>query len=76
MADLYLKDARSIYQKEKARTVRNLWKAAKWGKSSNSVYSVLKKYGQRVERFGRINKKYERVWGKMEVRWEKKSILS
>ena len=41
----------------------------KWG--GNNVYSVLKRYKEREERLGLVNKEYEPVWGKMEVRWER-----
>tara|TARA_B110000196_G_scaffold313632_1_gene320594 strand:- start:794 stop:1027 length:234 start_codon:yes stop_codon:yes gene_type:complete len=37
-------------------------------KSGSSVYSVLKRYEERVERLAEINKVYEPVWGRMEVR--------
>ena len=39
-----------------------------WGETGNSVYSVLKKYKQREERLELINREYEPVWGKMEIR--------
>ena len=42
-----------------------------WGVTGNSVYSVLKKYKARLERLELLNREYEPVWGKMEVRWEK-----
>ena len=42
-----------------------------WGKTGNSVYSVLKKYRLREERIELLNKEYELEWGTMEVKWEK-----
>jgi len=42
-------------------------------KSGSSVYSVLKRYKERVERLAEINKVYEPVWGRMEVRMLKES---
>ena len=44
-------------------------KGNKWG--SNNVYSVLKRHKEREKRLDFINKEYEPVWSKMEVRWEK-----
>ena len=44
-------------------------KGNKWG--SNNVYSVLKRHKERVDRLKFINKEYEPVWSKMEIRWEK-----
>ena len=46
-------------------------KGKKWGISGNSVYSVLKKYQQRLKRIEFQNKEYEPQWSKMEVKWEK-----
>jgi hypothetical protein len=43
----------------------------KWGVTGNTVYSVLKKYRERLKRLELLNREYEPVWGKMEVRWEK-----
>ena len=43
----------------------------KWGKTGNSVYSVLKKHQMRLDRLEEKKKEYEPEWGKMEVRWEK-----
>ena len=42
-----------------------------WGKTGNSVYSVLKKYRLREERIELLNEEYELKWGTMEVKWEK-----
>ena len=42
-----------------------------WGKTGNSVYSVLKKYRLRKERLELLNRKYELEWGAMEVKMEK-----
>ena len=42
----------------------NLWK-------NTQVFSFLKRYKERKERLAFIEKEYEPVWGKMEVRWEK-----
>ncbi|MFL2806536.1 MAG: recombinase family protein [Paracoccaceae bacterium] len=38
----------------------------KWG--FNNVYSVLKRHKEREDRLEFINKEYEPVWGKMEVK--------
>jgi hypothetical protein len=46
-------------------------KGKKWGISGNSVYSVLKRNKERLERIAYRDKEYEPEWGKMEVRWEK-----
>ena len=43
----------------------------KWGKRGNSVYSVLKKYIQRMKRIEIQNKEYQPEWSKMVVKWEK-----
>ena len=37
----------------------------KWG--SNNVYSVLKRYEERINRLDFLNKEYEPKWGKMRV---------
>ena len=42
----------------------NSWK-------NTTVFSFLKRYNERQERLAFIDKEYEPVWGKMEVRWEK-----
>ncbi len=36
----------------------------------NNVYSVLKRHKEREDRLEFINKEYEPVWSKMEVKWE------
>ena len=41
-----------------------------WGKTGNSVYSVLKKYRQREERLELLNKEYELEWGEMRIEWQ------
>ena len=38
-----------------------------WG--CNNVYSVLKRHKEREDRLNCINKEYDSVWGKMEVRF-------
>ena len=38
---------------------------------NTTVFSFLKRYKERQERLAFIEKKYEPVWRKMEVRWEK-----
>jgi DNA-binding transcriptional MerR regulator len=43
----------------------------KWGETGNSVYSVLKKYRERIKRLELLNREYEPVWGQMEIKWEK-----
>ena len=42
-----------------------------WGKSGNSVYSILKKYIQRMKRIEIQNTEYQPEWSKMIVKWEK-----
>ena len=50
-------------------------KGKKWGASGNSVYSVLMKYQQRLKRIEFQYKEYEPQWSKMEIKWEKKSLI-
>ena len=45
-------------------------KGKKWG--CNNVYSVLKRLKEREDRLEFINKEYEPVWSKMEVKLDKK----
>ena len=42
-----------------------------WGETGNSVYSVLKRFKEREERLKFRNKKYEPVWSKMWLEYEK-----
>tara|TARA_A100001011_G_scaffold386151_1_gene461444 strand:- start:447 stop:830 length:384 start_codon:yes stop_codon:yes gene_type:complete len=42
----------------------NSWK-------NTTVFSFLKRYKERQQRLAFIEKEYEPIWGKMEVRWEK-----
>ena len=44
-------------------------KGKKWGETGNSVYSVLKRYRERVERLDRMNTRYEPVRSKMWLEW-------
>ena len=39
----------------------------KWGLSGNSVYSVLKRHKERIDRIACRDKKYEPVWSKMKI---------
>ena len=41
-----------------------------WGLTGNSVYSVLKRYGEREERLELRNKKYQPVISKMWVEYD------
>ena len=41
-----------------------------WGESGNSVYSVLKRYNERLKRLEFINKEYEMVWSRMKIKYE------
>jgi hypothetical protein len=43
-------------------------KGKRWGVTGNSVYSILKRYKERQERLEFVDKKYEPVWGKMELK--------
>ena len=38
------------------------------------VFSFIKRYKERKERLAFIEKEYEPVWCKMEVRWEKNEV--
>ena len=39
--------------------------------TNSKVFSFVKRYRERLERLAFVEKKYEPIWGKMEVRWEK-----
>ena len=39
--------------------------------TNSKVFSVLKKYKEREERLKLINKEYEPVWGKMEIKFQR-----
>ena len=39
----------------------------RWGETGNSVYSVLKRHKERMDRSAYRNKKYELVWSKMKT---------
>ena len=43
-----------------------------WGESGNSVYSILKRYKERLQRLEFINKEYEMVWSRMKIKYELK----
>ncbi len=43
----------------------------KWGETGNSVYSVLKRHRERLERLEFMEEDYEPSWGKMRVTWER-----
>ena len=38
-----------------------------WGETGNSVYSVLKRHKERIDRIAYRDKKYEPVWSKMKI---------
>lgn len=42
-------------------------KGHKWGITGNSVYSVLKRHKERLERIAYRDKEYEPIWSKMKV---------
>ena len=42
-------------------------KGHKWGITGNSVYSVLKRHRERLERIAYRDKEYEPVWSRMKV---------
>ena len=49
---------------KKIKTIRrNLWE-------SNQVYSILKRYKERLQRLEFINKEYEMVWSRMKIKYE------
>ena len=58
---------RKIANKLNAENITT-YKGKKWG--CNNVYSVLKRHKEREDRLEFINKEYEPVWSKMEVKWE------
>ncbi len=39
----------------------------RWGETGNSVYSVLKRHKERIDRIAYRDKKYETVWSKMKI---------
>ena len=59
----YRKIAKLLNTK-KIKTIRgNLWE-------SNQVYSILKRYKERLQRLEFINKEYEMVWSRMKIKYE------
>ena len=56
---------RKIANKLNAEKIKT-HKGKKWW--CNNVYSVLKRHKERKDRLDYINKEYEPIWGKMEVR--------
>ena len=56
---------RKIVHKLNAENITTL-EGKKWG--CNNVYSVLKRHKEREDRLEFINREYELVWSKMEVR--------
>ena len=59
----YRKIAKLLNTK-KIKTIRgNLWE-------SNQVYSILKRYKERLQRLEFINKEYEMIWGRMKIKYE------
>ena len=42
-------------------------KGNKWGITGNSVYSVLKRHKERLERIAYRDKEYEPIWSRMKV---------
>ena len=43
-------------------------KGNRW--NNTNVYSVLKKYKERQQRFKKRDKEYDAVWGNMRIEWE------
>ena len=39
----------------------------RWGETGNSVYSVIKRHKERIDRIVYRDKKYEPVWSKMKI---------
>jgi len=60
----YRKIAKYLKNKGIRTTKGNRWR-------NTQVFSYLKRHTERQERLGFIEKEYEPVWGKMEVRWER-----
>ena len=59
----YRKIAKLLNTK-KIKTIRgNLWE-------SNQVYSILKRYKERLQRLEFINKEYEMIWSRMKIKYE------
>ena len=59
----YRKIAKLLNTK-KIKTIRgNIWE-------SNQVYSILKRYKERLKRLEFINKEYEMVWSRMKIKYE------
>ncbi len=59
----YRKIAKLLNTK-KTKTIRgNIWE-------SNQVYSILKRYKERLKRLEFINKEYEMVWSRMKIKYE------
>jgi len=50
---------------------KGIWtvKGNRW--RNTQVFSFLKRHKEREERLSFIDKEYEPVWGKMEIRWER-----
>lgn len=59
---------RKIAHKLNSENIRT-HRGKRWG--CNNVYSVLKRHKERENRLKFINKGYDTVWSKMEVRWER-----
>ena len=60
----YRKISKLLNERDIKTSKGNTW-------TNTKVFSVLKRYREREERLKLINREYEPVWGKMEVRWEK-----
>ena len=59
----YRKIAKLLNAK-KIKTIRgNFWE-------SNQVYSILKRYKERLQRLEFINKEYEMVWSRIKIKYE------
>ena len=53
-----------LLKTKKIKTIRgNLWE-------SNQVYSILKRYKERLQRLEFINKEYEMIWSRMKIKYE------
>ena len=59
----YRKIAKLLNAKNIKTINGNLWE-------SNQVYSILKRYKERLQRLEFINKEYEMVWSRMKIKYE------
>ena len=59
----YRKVAKLLNTKKIKTIMGNLWE-------SNQVYSIFKRYKERLQRLEFINKEYEMVWSRMKIKYE------